>query len=431
MKHPKLSSEWIGKGPLVKVCLSIVETCLVTHTKPEGAVLAYFAKRLIAAESKPGGPYYNDKGLVDLPTNIAVGYVCAFLGIPLPHVATYIEAHRSEAKSREVKQLLEKYDDILNQLANKPVPDSQATIFAAAASKFSQFDEPLSTLSLRFLTRMQKADTNHEIALFPAFFYDSLLAPKPDLPLDQLGEANVYCWAAYTIYDHLLDGQSPIEYLPVANIAMRLAFLRYQALFPPEHPFMHKVKQTFDEMDTANSWEQAQSHFELQNDSIIISSLPAYGQLSLLARRSFGHALGPLAIAWLSGFSPVIIRHIEKGMRHYLIARQLSDDLYDWQDDLKKGSCSAVVATLLRRARIQPDIYNTDELTLRLATFWQQSAKVMTKTLHRHVVASHESFLKTGIVGSEGPLLELITNLDKRSYQTNKRALDFLAAYRA
>jgi hypothetical protein len=414
--------------------MTLADTSISTGSKPEGDILAYLVKRLISAEVSTGGPYRGAKGDVDPLTNIAIGYLFTFLNIPLPKVTAYIETVRIDMKGREVKELLNKYDALTRQKKTAASLAPREHIYQSARVRLELLEEPLKTLSLQFLARLKTADKTREIALFPRFFHDSLLTSKPDLPLDILCEANIYCWMAYSIYDHLLDGQPIMKYLPVANVAMRLSLSCYQELFPPSDPFQSQIIGTFTGMDTVNSWELSQCRFIREGNSITISSLPAYGQLSLLARRSFGHALGPLAVARLSGQSASELHSIEKGLRHYLIARQLCDDVHDWQEDIREGNSSAVATNILRYARVKPGTYDMDTLVHQMKqAFLRHSLQATNDTIRRHVHLSREHLLKSNRLLANGPFFDLLARLESITLDSTEeysRYQNFAATYR-
>lgn len=73
----------------------------------------------------------------------------------------------------------------------------------------------------------------------------------------------------------------------------------------------------------------------------------------MLAWRSCIHILGPLIVA---SFTPSLsgkdLDTLTSGLHHYLIARQLGDDIHDWREDLTAGRISAVVALLLARQNL-------------------------------------------------------------------------------
>ncbi len=434
MKPISITPEWVGKGPFDKVCIAIVDDCLEHHRKPSGIILAHLAKRLIQTEVAPGGPYYNSEKVIDPATNLAIGYLFAYLRLPLPGLTHYIAKLRHQSPHVFSAPLLKKYDEF--SVSNTSLPPylvRSRIIYEQAHAELCLFDQPLRDSALSFLNRIRHADKNEEIALLSTFFSTSLISSPPS-PLTTLGQANIYCWIAYTIYDHLLDGESITSQLPVANATMRLAISHYQSLFSSYHPFLKKIQATFTAMDTANAWEMHYAKLKREGETVTISSLPLYHQHTILARRSFGHALGPLALCHLAGYHREQINSIEKAFRHYLIARQLSDDLLDWQEDLSSGQCSTVVASLLRTAKILPGSYMTSTLISQLRPyFWNHTIQSTTLLIERHTNQAKTAFLKSQLLREDGELFTLLTRLTDdttHSLESYQQANDFSATYK-
>src|SRR5919199_400215 len=382
-----LTIQFVEHRPLSEVCLALAKEVLMGH-KPDGTLFAQLAKRLMAAEVRTGGPYYSADKSIEFFTNLAIGYLFACLKKPLPNVDDYIAAERKKVPLDEAtKELLAAYDQQHTSL--RTVAASQEALSSAYAQVEAQFlalEKPLRLPATAFLKRLKAADKTQEIALFPTIFYNSLISPFSFPPLGLLGEANIYTWIAYTIYDHLLDGESAIKYLPVANVAMRCALSRYQNIFPAHHSFQQKVANVFTDMDSANSWELSNARFKKEATRLTIGTLPAYGRCDILAKRSYAHALGPLAIASLATLSSTSLECIEKGLRHYLIARQLNDDLQDGQRDFRRGQATVVVSYILKRLKIKPGSYEIEALVERMqSNFWSHSMQAMTTAIHRHV----------------------------------------------
>lgn len=430
-----LTLEQIDTDDLAKICCRLAEIILSGH-KLDGAWLAHLAKRLITAEVAPGGPYRENGKAPNFETNLAIGYLFSCLKKPLTNVDNFIATNREKQHSLHIKKLLSRYDTVRRaaQTSSSTVEETSHMIYRQVKDQFSHFDKDLEQQGLSFLMRLQKADKNHEITLFPRIFYRSLSCPFSFPPLAFLGEANVYTWIAYTIYDHLLDGQSNAVYLPIANVAMRLALSRYHTIFPFNHSFHQKVSTTFDAIDAANAWEVSHARCEQNGDSLIIPPLPVYGRHEILADRSFAHALGPLAVATLATSNNGALQFIEKGLRHYLIARQLNDDLHDWQQDIRNGQLSAVVSSILRQAKVKPGAYPTDTLIKRMQShFWNHSMDIAAQAIIRHADLSHKYFQKSGIIKEKSELSNLVRRLKTialTSQKEHERFKSFATTYR-
>lgn len=427
-----------GRGEqetVADLCLLVASLYQEDKSKVTGELMATLTSRLMAAESQPGGPYFGPKNTPDFFTNLAVGYLFALLGKPLPNIVKFIEINRhSPVHSPQVSTLLKKYDVLL---AASPSPPKNSPIhtgiYATAQKQLGRLPQPEKASSLLFLNTVHRADANHEIALLPTFFADSLISPAASLPTHQLGLANIYCWIAYSIYDQLLDDTPDPKLLPIANIAMRKSLKTYQDLFPQVHAFHSILEDTFAAMDHANAWEQSHARFQREGKNVIISELPQYGRYEILADRCSGHILGPLAIAILCDVSSEALHHIEKGLRHYLIARQLSDDIHDWKEDLAAGHASSVVTYILRELQVSPDTVAFAPLLKNMRSrFWDTSIESFTKIIVRHLKRSRYHLLQTGLLKIDGPIFTLHNQLEQCAEQSlleYRSSRAFLAAY--
>ena len=415
-------------------CLSLARLYLHNPSLVNGALMADLTKRLIAAESQPGGPYYSENHTLDFSTNLAVAYLFVCLKMPLPNLAAFITENRSSAPSSS-RQLLRTYDHYLKNTPKDHIVRSPAHqgIFAATKKYLAHFPQPEKPQALAFLDKIRQADTSEEIALIPTFFADSLITSPPSLPVDQLGKANIFCWIAYSIYDKLIDEESDMQQLSIANIAMRECLIRHQTLFASEHPFQRAIHTTFNAMDHANAWELAHCRFKRAGEEIVISSLPRYGAYDILADRCSGHILGPLAIATLCDVSAEAYAHIKKGLRHYLIARQLSDDIHDWKEDFTAGHVSSAVAYLLQQQGIQPGTHLLSSLqTTMQSNFWQHSMENFTKIIVRHIRHSRRHLIKSKLLNPTGPLFSLHDRLEaiaRQSLAEHQSSKEFLINY--
>lgn len=220
----------------------------------------------------------------------------------------------------------------------------------AAARRDTQALEPvLEQNTLDFLEKLADSSAGPEIIGLPRAFYGSLTG-APALPqgtLVRLSLANLYGWAAYTIFDDFLDEEGQPHLLPSATVAMRRSLDGFIGVLPSDKEFTKLVRQTFDTIDGANAWEQRNCRAHWQNRRLTIDGSPDYGDLSKLAERSLGHTLAPLAILRLSGAGDKLLVRAQQLFKHYLIARQLNDDLHDWQTDLHNGHMTFVTSHIL------------------------------------------------------------------------------------
>jgi hypothetical protein len=389
-----------------------------------GDVFALLAKKLVAAEVEPGGPYKNKAGKVTVRLNKAVSLLFNRMGAPLPQVDAFLAntqaktisvSKRRRAPTTGTKQLAEPYEAVRTALAQKA--------------------EPVRTQAIRFLERVSHADTTGEISSIATFAAQSLGINIPKETLVALGEANIYGWIAYMIYDHIIDGESDAALLPLANIAMRQSLSRYKIIAPNDAPTQQLIDHLFDDIDEANAWELAACRFPVQKGVITLGALPDYKHHGVLARRSGIHILGPLIAARLSAYGEDTekMQHLTHGLRHYLIARQLSDDIHDWKDDITAGHITAVVAQLIAQRN---DMHKKIPLKTMLPAlekdFLHHAMQDVCKNITHHIEQTKRSFALAGCVN--GPLFGLVTRLENMTTQSlaeRSRFLAFQTAYTA
>ncbi len=288
------------------------------------------------------------------------------------------------------------------------------------------------------LEKLISADTAYEIGPFAARFADALCTlhqPDPRI-LRALGLANLYNWMAYTIYDDFLDDEGDPHLLSAANTALRRAV----ALFceaVPSSAFARRVTQTFNIIDTANAWELKQCRFAVDGGTIHIKSLPDYGDLQNLHNRSLSHGLpviGTLLAAGLPIDDPTVTT-IYTSFKHYLIIRQLNDDLCDWRDDLQAGHISYVVARVLRDTKIPPGKRLLRSLQAKLEpVFWEQSLPHIDSLVQHHAAQATQLLIGSNILRPDNFVLQLIHNLADSSAQMrakHRQTNDFLQAFQA
>jgi hypothetical protein len=323
---------------------------------------------------------------------------------------------------------------------HKPLHKTQLATDAiqAAVAATNDLDEPIRSHTVSMLETTAVGDESHEIAGIPYLFKQSL-AVQPVLPkelLARLGAANLFGWLAYTIYDDFLDDEGIPAELSVANVALRRSLDGFMRTLPSHTDFQHLIRSTFDRIDAANAWEIDHCRFAVTDDTITIGILPRYGTRTRLAERSLGHTLGPMAILSSVGYAPhsTTAKAIHRMLTHYLIARQLNDDVHDWEQDLRRGHISCVVQTIFKALKLPPGEHNLDDLLLKAKRqFWHHSLVALCDRTDQHIAKAREAGQASGVLDINGPIMKLLDNLatvviHTRSEQT--KAEQFLNAYR-
>jgi hypothetical protein len=306
-------------------------------------------------------------------------------------------------------------------------------VIQLAKASYDTLPEPLRGGALTVFNRLLRVDSEHEITLLPHFFaraYTSA-APVSTALLNQLGAANIHTWLAYTIYDDFLDDEGQPPLLPVANVALRAAATAYRQVLPGHDSFQKYVSTAFIAVDAANSWEIEYWRYDATKHSITIGGVPRFNNRQLLADRALLHIVGPLAVLAADGKTPLdaVWQHTAKALRHYLIARQLTDDLHDWVKDLRAGHVSYIVAEVLRSLAPPRGVYAFDQLLpAAREQFWQRLLPELCQTIIAHAQQAKKG-LQPYMQTADNQLFSFLDKLEETmqaALNERKQSQDFL-----
>lgn len=452
-----LITAWMEQAPLQDL-FAVLDAWHICRQQPlSGTQLAIIAKRLLQTEISVGGPYAAD-ATPEIRTNAYIAACMTWLASPLPNVEVFLKNEAYQlAKKLEHHFIFEAYWDlrivqrtqphillppvpaeVRKQYAKDPrviaitflenqasprdilsMPTAAAAILdqilARTAPTYQELPAELRAPAMAAYQQLLEVDKNHEISLL-AYYFATSLAKEPTLPdglLAELGAANIHTWLAYTIYDDFLDDEGQPKLLSAAHVALRQAAQIFNRLLPANHDFHRFIRSAFIAIDTANSWELSHWRFDVSSHTITVNRLPDFGDRQMLADRALLHIAGPLAVLAAQGSiqSGAIWKQAEKGLRHYLIARQLTDDLHDWKKDLRAGHITYVVSEILRRMAVPPGVYPLEALLQRAqAHFWQLYLPELCRTIEEHIHTSRAA-LEPIFNGPASPLLQFLDRL--------------------
>jgi hypothetical protein len=121
-------------------------------------------------------------------------------------------------------------------------------------------------------------------------------------------------------------------------------------------------------------------------------------------------------MAILAHYLPVGCRqwqHIETAFRHYLIARQLNDDMHDWAKDMQAGQASYVVTAILRSMRVDRGTYDLDELLPAMQKHFRYTAMLkICQQIQYHIDQSRHYFVQSQLLQPVSELHLLLDNLE-------------------
>lgn len=382
-----------------------------------GYDLGRLARGLIAREVRPGGPYRDGRGVPTRTFNRTVARLLRSLGSPLPAVEEFIGTAPPIGR-RTVRR-----------------PAALTSVQRDAEVIIKNLKGELRPSATKAYRRIVTADRGEEISAISRYFARSLPghpAASPNLEAG-LGIANLMAWTAYSVYDDFIDGEGDPQLLPVANVTHREALARYTEAVPAA--LRAECRHVFDGMDAANAWELAHCRFAVSGGRIAIGRLPRYGAHRVLAARARAHVLGPLIVARLAG--TVDVAAVERALDHYLIARQLNDDLHDWAKDFARGHISPVVARLLAAVGVPEGRHDADRLLRRMKTeFWRSELTLSSRYALGHVRKARRLLQGPGVNMAAGSpfIVRVIAPIEDglvRGLARHDADKKFLAAYRS
>jgi|GEM_PF-1922837 len=506
VRHADLKKEtWIDDHGLRDVALMLLALYTYDSRLMSGLYAAHFAKKMIASELHPGGPYMSE-GVLDVETNAVIAQLFEALGTPLRSTVQFLRsrsqlslanghpssfllwpqtiyATEGEKKTYSVTSL--SLDDCLSLIARGSiVSDEYVMSLCAAGKEYWQFSgcsswfsavllrgllgstqtskksersvplplyrvvkridqrlsllaEPARTTAVDLKTMILEVDSRHEITQF-AFDFARSLIDHPHQVTDEmcaiLGEANFYFWMSYTIYDDFIDDEGKPSQLSIANIAQRDSLRLYESVLG-ERPLLGKtIADYFDKVDEANAWELEWCRMAMNQDEIILTTLPRYHDKMILAQRSMGHVLGPLLVAGQQlGPDNSKMASLCEGLKHYLIARQLNDDLYDWEKDLRQGHMSYIVTYLLSTLKLASGVYKVSVLCDRIrAILWDEQLVVLCDEVDGHCVSARQFMKESGFIQETGVFYDYLSYIESsvlKSRTRHSEQRDFLASY--
>ncbi|HEX5744266.1 MAG TPA: prenyltransferase/squalene oxidase repeat-containing protein [Candidatus Saccharimonadales bacterium] len=302
------------------------------------------------------------------------------------------------------------------------------TVLSMAGKRSAGLEEELRAPLMRSLKDLAASGNGEDIISLARRFNASLIAPLPATAangklLDTLGLANLWGWLAYTIYDGFLDGEGEPHLLPAANAAARRSLDTFLECMPEDRAFGALVRRTFDAMDGANAWEQAGCRFAVRSDSIYIGRLPDYGDMSVLAGRSLGHALPVMAVLAAAGHDVdgAPARHMLAALKRYLIVRQLNDDAHDWAEDLVRGHVTPVVAAVLSDLQLSGDRRTAELMPTARRRFWRHTLPKVCRQMEGHIASGRSELHKSGLLKPDNVVERLFDGLEESIKDTLAR----------
>lgn len=237
-------------------------------------------------------------------------------------------------------------------LLQSPINKIHKEVLLYVKRELSKAEGSIETYGMERLNLLNQDKDIIHITTLPYFTYLSMKKPQTleDIVCVKLGAATVFGWLAYDIYDDFFDQHgSPVQ-LAAANFSLRQL----------THLFIHQVhSETFNKffhttmniVDNANAYEAIAPAIALKNDTLLINKVLYKHALSIknIHQKSIGHVIAAIAIFALQGIHPSSkeSQALVCFFQHYLDARQMIDDMHDWEDDLRSGKLNSASAQLV------------------------------------------------------------------------------------
>ena len=233
----------------------------------------------------------------------------------------------------------------------------------------------------KILQRIEDADTNGEISLLTYYFRESLRSTtqseNKQIARDNFryAQANILTWTAYTAIDAILDNP---DTHPHISLEVSLSCVRRATELYSLAGAAYSLRESlFSAVDQANTLE-----LEVRKDMTLATSLHGHDSAvnssytlstptlqRVMADKSIAHIIGPRSL--LLGYTQAVQHDAARAFELYCGARQLLDDMHDWQEDLHNGHITYVIAKLLECSGVAIGSYQKPELTQTLKqTFW-------------------------------------------------------------
>jgi hypothetical protein len=256
-----------------------------------------------------------------------------------------------------------------------------------------------------------------------------LKSKVPEGLIVDLGKANLFGWISYSVFDDFFDYEGDVKNLSAGVVFNRKMIEVFEGISLDIKVFKDLYIKTLDDCDAANAWEVSSARS--------IQDIPTYGNYSVLAEKSLGHALGPLAILLYLGYFPGSeeFNHTLKFFKHYIIAKQLNDDAHDWREDLSKGRVSSVCALLLKRFLDQnPNTEYSESYIQQLEEiFAYHTIDLVIAEIGKNLDLARHNLEHIQVLEDKSIFLEMLNRLatgSELALQTAVKAREFLQEYK-
>lgn len=310
-------------------------------------------------------------------------------------------------------------------------------------NRINYLDGSLKIEFANILKRICKSESKSREILLLSFYFNSSLENKKSQidneTIISLGLANLWGWIAYTIYDDFLDNEGDTKFLSVANFALRELTNIFNKLTIQNPEIIEAYNLLMDKIDEANNWEIKNCRVKIKNHSLNLKkTIVKFNNLEALYKKSIAHSVGPVTILLLLGYklNKKDVKNLIKFFEYYLTAKQLNDDIHDWEEDLKNGQINIVCNDILKEWQNQnpkkENINLKEKFTELQNIFWENEAKKFINITKEELINAKTYLNKIKIIKKNSLFYKLLNYLEISAAEAVKymdNTNDFIEKY--
>lgn len=371
-----------------------------SHKNIPNKNIAYLIREIRKRELRPGGPYKNNLGLVDKQINQTIYRFLKKINVNLPKLNSYLKI-KTPQKMQRVQAPIKLNKKIL-------------TIISLTKRRLPDLSAKMRDTLIKAITKTAKGNLDEQMFLMPHFFYESLKIKNKSVShklLNELGLMNAFFWTSFIIYDDFWDKDEAAQekLLPIANYLARHFYSFFDNIFRTNKEFYSFFISSLNKLDNAN-------FFEITNCRKKRSIF--FGDMKIKFYPSIGHIFGPLVILFKSGYSfkSIEVKETISFFKNYLIARQISDDMHDIEEDWQRGHLSLAVNELLL------DAGNKDitDFKIRNNLFWTKTIDKLCYKSFSLLQNCRRSLMNNSCLKKTNILQQLCFNLESAAKMAQK-----------
>lgn len=347
-------------------------------------------------------------------------------GSPALTCAFCLEVLNKYQKLKEVDQ---------RSLLSQPSEEIFNKLIFLMEDRFKETSPSFKFFAMETITLIFRKQSVRNLVLLP-YFFSSVLKENSlsEKAIIDLCYGQALGWVAYTIYDEFLDGDQDERKISIANLCLRELTTTFSNLGKGNLEIKKLFITIIDKIDTANFWETNEARIKIEKNSILINKLPDFiKEEEKISDKSLGLALGPLALLLLNGkkLNSKDCKNLLIFVRSYIKARQLCDDIHDWEEDLRKGILTKVVVSILKSFMHEKNknvIVMENDLEKLREIFWYSLVEDICMEIKGDLIKAERALLSLNITGCEVflNLLKKTENVVNKTLDERKRTMDFI-----